>query len=106
MKNLKQGESIISHFGDEWAGAILVVDKIELDFRTQVLRFYVDIYKDAQARTEGRSAMSNAYIVDKDTFLAEFDVQQPAISLNGQCEAYALTLTSDDGTTLIYNQFE
>jgi len=106
MKNLKQGESVTSNYGDDWTGAILVVDIVNIDFRAQTLSFNVEIYKDAQARTDGRSSMMNHFIVDKDTFLAEFDVSLPAVQLNKQCEDYALTLLANDGATLIYNQFE
>lgn len=107
MKNLKNGESITSQFGDVWNSAIMVVDRIQLNFRTQILRFSVEIYKDAAARTDGRESMSTEHIIGKDEFLANFDPSQPATSLNSQCEDYALTLLGgDDGETPIYGQFE
>ena len=61
-------------FGSEWLNAILVVDKIRLDFQTKVVRFIVDIYMDEAARANKLESMSTQYIVDKETFVANFDV--------------------------------
>lgn len=106
MKNLKVGETVTNNTGDVWDAAILVVDRIKLDYVLQTMVFWVDIYKDTTARGDGRDALSESYNVDKATFLAEFDPSGSVISFNGQCEDYALTLLAEDGVTLIYNQFE
>lgn len=105
MKNLKQGETVTSQFGDVWPNAILVVDKIRINYKAQVLDFIVEIYKDAQARTDGLESIGERYIVDKETFLSNFDPSQPVLQLAAQCENYSLTLDGEDGQPK-YDKFE
>jgi hypothetical protein len=103
-KNLKSGEVYTTVFGEEWGSAILVVDQYEPNFKDQVLRFHVDIYKDAQARTDEKRSFTMVFNIDKATFLANFDMTRTAIQLRGDLEDYALTLTENGA--LIYPQFE
>ena len=104
-KTLKAAQTITNSFGDEWDSAILVVDKIDLDYRLQLMFLYVDIYKDTDARTNGMEPIRTGHEVDKPTFLAEFDPSESVLNLKEQAEGYVLTI-EDDEAQLIYDQFE
>jgi hypothetical protein len=72
--------------------SILVVDQFEPDFKNQVLRFRVDVYKDPQSRTNGSKSFTRVFEIDKATFQASFDMTRTVIQLRGDLEDYALTL--------------
>ena len=104
-KTLISGQTVESMYGDVWDAAILSIDQIQLDYLNQIMKFRVDIYKDATERTEGSRAVQEWHVIDKTTFLAEFNISQPVTTLKSQCEDYALTLidpNDPDGLALLY----
>ena len=104
-KTLKAAQTITNPYGDVWDEAILVVDKIALDYLEQTMQFNVDIYKDTASRTGGSAPIQETYVIDKPTFLANFDPSESVLNLKEQAEDYALLL-EDDEAQLIYDQFE
>ena len=106
-KTLIVGQDITNVHGDVWDAAILVVDQIQLDFRTSTYKFRVDIYKDAAARTAAYRPISDWHVLDQATFLANFDPSLATLTLDNQSEDYALIMTDVETAALLYgDQFE
>jgi hypothetical protein len=96
-KDLKTGMTYIDYNGDEWDNAILTVDYTDINWLDQIMKFTVCIYKDSTARNERYLPISKKFVVDKETFLIEFDQTEAIGTLKSQCETYALTLKDHNG---------
>jgi hypothetical protein len=112
MKNLKQGTTYETPFGEQWANAILSVDKIEIDFLRKTARVEVSVYMDADARTAEKASFDQHFFLKKENFDV-IDFTQPISSLKTQVEDWVLTLTEPDYSdpdnqveVLIYPDFE
>jgi hypothetical protein len=112
MKNLKQGLSYETPFGEQWANAILSVDKVEIDYLRKTARVEVHIYMDDNARTAEKSSFNQHFFIKKEDF-ENIDMGQPINSLKTQLEDWVLTLTEPDYSdpdnpteVLIYPDFE
>ena len=105
-KVLIVGQTVENQYGDIWDAAIMVVNFMNLDFLNQTFKFRVDVYKNATERTEGSKAISNWFVIDRDTFLANFVMTNAINTLKSQTENYALTLTDADDNLLYGDTFE
>jgi len=105
-KTLKVGEVFPTPYGTDWDAAILVVDKMELNFLAQTMEIRIEIYSDATARTEGKEPLIEGASIDKPTFLANFDGTEAILTLNTQCEDYVLTLTDPHFGVILSDLFE
>lgn len=96
-KTLIEGQTIENQYGDKWDAAILVVDNITIDFHAQILYFNADIYKDESCRTSFTKSIRNVHTVEKEEYLANFNILDTIFSLKEQAENYVLTLTNERG---------